>query len=309
MAATGRQRAKTSKFWATAISRMDRNVATIVRRLDDLIYRSPELEPYMWVGSGYRSGSKEHGSGRAIDVIFTEDVGRKATAAEKRAARLFADFIIKNGKALGVQWVLLSIDDKVTWSYNMDRGSWSKLADRGSIPANHRDHVHVYFKQSARWRDSLNSVVVGSGAAKPNTPVVTPPTTNKWDGVTYPGAQIFKVRNTKTDATTTLQKRLKVHGYDPGPTDGYYGPKTIAATMAFQRAQGWRGADADGYPGPSTWGRLIADPTSKSKTIVQMAQEVIAGKHGIGHETRRKSLGVSDAVYQKVRAEVNKRVK
>ena len=53
-------------------------------------------------------------------------------------------------------------------------------------------------------------------------------------------------------------------------------------------------------------------PTSKPKTtnksISQMASEVIAGKHGSGHENRRKSLGISKAEYEKVRAEVNRRL-
>lgn len=44
-----------------------------------------------------------------------------------------------------------------------------------------------------------------------------------------------------------------------------------------------------------------------SKTIAQMADEVIAGKHGSGHENRRKSLGISQSEYDKVRSEVNKR--
>ena len=42
------------------------------------------------------------------------------------------------------------------------------------------------------------------------------------------------------------------------------------------------------------------------KTINQMAQEVIAGKHGTGHANRRKSLGISQSEYNKVRAEVNR---
>jgi len=52
-------------------------------------------------------------------------------------------------------------------------------------------------------------------------------------------------------------------------------------------------------------------PTSKpkvtNKSISQMASEVIAGKHGSGHDNRRKSLGISQAEYNKVRAEVNRR--
>ncbi len=44
---------------------------------------------------------------------------------------------------------------------------------------------------------------------------------------------------------------------------------------------------------------------TNSKSIAKMAQEVIDGKHGNGHEARRKSLGISKAEYEKVRKEVN----
>lgn len=49
-----------------------------------------------------------------------------------------------------------------------------------------------------------------------------------------------------------------------------------------------------------------ATPTKASKSIAQMAQEVIANKHGNGHDNRRKSLGISATEYEKVRAEVNR---
>src|SRR5690625_4205229 len=50
-------------------------------------------------------------------------------------------------------------------------------------------------------------------------------------------------------------------------------------------------------------------PTKPKKTIAQMADEVIAGKHGNGHAQRQKSLGVDKVTYQKVRDEVNRRLK
>lgn len=50
-----------------------------------------------------------------------------------------------------------------------------------------------------------------------------------------------------------------------------------------------------------------SEPKPSGKSIAAMAQEVIAGKHGSGHENRRKSLGISKSEYEKVRAEVNKR--
>lgn len=43
----------------------------------------------------------------------------------------------------------------------------------------------------------------------------------------------------------------------------------------------------------------------KKKTVDQMAREVIAGKHGTGHTNRRRSLGISQAEYEKVRRRVN----
>lgn len=43
------------------------------------------------------------------------------------------------------------------------------------------------------------------------------------------------------------------------------------------------------------------------KTVKDMASEVLAGKHGNGHAVRQKSLGVDNATYALVRAEVNKR--
>lgn len=57
--------------------------------------------------------------------------------------------------------------------------------------------------------------------------------------------------------------------------------------------------------------RKLGASTSKpknTKTIVQLATEVIQGKHGNGHANRQKSLGVDNTTYQKVRAEVNKRL-
>lgn len=70
-----------------------------------------------------------------------------------------------------------------------------------------------------------------------------------------------------------------------------------AATYAKVRAEVNRRVSGSGKS---------AAPAGKS--VAQMATEVIQGKHGNGHATRRKSLGISAAQYAKVRAEVNRRV-
>lgn len=56
-------------------------------------------------------------------------------------------------------------------------------------------------------------------------------------------------------AVKELQEALKSLGYDPGPIDGVFGPRTEAAVKAFQRAAG---IAVDGIVGPVTWSKLDA---------------------------------------------------
>lgn len=76
----------------------------------------------------------------------------------------------------------------------------------------------------------------------------------------YPGADRFRPGVT-SPYVTQLGERLVKRGYGghyvsgPGPTWGEADRRNVEA---FQRAQGWRGSAADGYPGPETWRRLFA---------------------------------------------------
>lgn len=51
----------------------------------------------------------------------------------------------------------------------------------------------------------------------------------------------------------TLQVRLEVQGYDPGPIDGIFGAKTIAAVKGFQE---YKGLKANGVVDDTTWKAL-----------------------------------------------------
>lgn len=50
-----------------------------------------------------------------------------------------------------------------------------------------------------------------------------------------------------------LQDKLRAAGFDPGPSDGIYGPRTASAVRAFQRS---RGLTVDGVAGPDTMAAL-----------------------------------------------------
>ena len=103
-------------------------------------------------------------------------------------------------------------------------------------------------------------------------------------------------------AVTKLGQRLRIHAAADGRTDPYQvGPgPTFTATdregvAAFQYAQGWRDADADGYPGPETFRRLAADPVVE--VLVETISANLAGydsKHGKRNRVQRARTTIPD---------------
>jgi cell wall-associated NlpC family hydrolase len=79
-------------------------------------------------------------------------------------------------------------------------------------------------------------------------------------GVAYPGASFFRPGQSSSHVEQ-LGDRLVKKGYGTHYVTGP-GPRWTEAdrrnVQAFQRAQGWSGGAADGYPGPETWRRLFA---------------------------------------------------
>lgn len=76
----------------------------------------------------------------------------------------------------------------------------------------------------------------------------------------FPGRAHFRPGRSGAHVTQ-LGKRLVELGfgrhYAIGP-DPHWREADRRNVQAFQRAQGWRGAAADGYPGPETWRRLFS---------------------------------------------------
>ena len=65
---------------------------------------------------------------------------------------------------------------------------------------------------------------------------------------------------TRGSDVSRLQRTLASRGFNPGSADGVFGPRTLAAVRAYQRA---RGLSADGVVGPNTSSKLFGSSARK----------------------------------------------
>jgi hypothetical protein len=88
--------------------------------------RFPDVSSY----GGRRSGGGEHSEGRALDIMVSSSSLGEAIAAWVRA----------NYRRLGVSEVIWA---QHIWTVQRASEGWRPMEDRGSVTANHYDHVHV----------------------------------------------------------------------------------------------------------------------------------------------------------------------
>jgi hypothetical protein len=78
---------------------------------------------------GGRSGSGDHGAGRALDIMCTGSLGDA-----------IANYVRSHASEFGVSEVIWA---QRIWSVQRSSEGWRPMEDRGSTTANHYDHVHV----------------------------------------------------------------------------------------------------------------------------------------------------------------------
>lgn len=84
----------------------------------------PDISVY-----GTFRGDGEHAQGIAVDIMVSGEEGYRV-----------ADFVREHYAELGVSYVIYS---QRIWSVQRSSEGWRGMASRGSVTANHYDHVHV----------------------------------------------------------------------------------------------------------------------------------------------------------------------
>ena len=256
-------------------------------------------------------------------IVIHETANTRAGADANAHARLQA-----SGNSRAASWHYTVDDKEIVQSFDDNKQCWhagNRFYNENSIgieicvnnDGNFKKAVENAVKLTKHLMDkyniSVNNVIQHNQASGKNCPRYL---RSGEKGVSWGDfkAKLTGKNNTKTK-TSTKQKK---------PTNK---PKTTNKSIAQMAIEVIQGKHGNGHEqrrkslgiDKATYEKVRAEvnrrltgksaPKKKTKTISQMATEVIQGKHGNGHEQRRKSLGIDKATYEKVRAEVNRRLR
>lgn len=240
-----------------------------------------------------KGGQSWHNFGIAVDYFLTNTDGSKAVWTVNNDWRRVAQI----GKSLGFEW----------------GGDWTSF----------KDYPHLQMTGGYTLAQLRNGAKPKLTSKVNNpTPAPAPQPSNS-----VAGAKLVKNENAFFLATENIKVRNA-----PSVTAKHTGTLPKGSSINYKKVyegNGYRWLQYVGNSGnvlylpyresgsgKEQWGTFhstrpsggsVAKPAPAKKSVSQMATEVIAGKHGSGHANRRKSLGITQAEYDKVRAEVNKR--
>src|SRR5215510_2894829 len=108
-----------------------------MRQVKDAIDR--RFGPFSSVGCYRPGGDGEHSVGRACDFMLSTG-GVLPTAAGVQRGYQIAAWAQAHASQLGIMYIIYR---QRIWDVRTASSGWIAMADRGSITANHYDHVHI----------------------------------------------------------------------------------------------------------------------------------------------------------------------
>lgn len=205
------------------------------------------LDSYEYREARLGGGLSNHSSGTAIDFrydkLLADHLTHMTPAQRAKMERILDAYKTPDGHRLfgwGGEWRNGVARDEMHIEVGQD---WQ--VGRAITPSD-----FTRFTQSHHLR--ADGTVGNSTTPTPPTPPTTPVPTQQQRVVHL---HLLKLGQTNAEVRM-LQVALQRRGFDPGPIDGAFGPKTRAAVAAFQRSLGFSGADADGIPGRTSLGKL-----------------------------------------------------
>ncbi|MCI3276512.1 peptidoglycan-binding protein [Streptomyces cylindrosporus] len=235
---------------------------------------------YKGLAADTAGGGTGVGTGTGVDVGVGAGTGKDATAypgavyfgpgANNKYVTRLGQMLVARGAARfytsgpGPRWS--DADRRATQAFQLAQG-W-RGADADGLPGPQTWALLV----SGTGKDIATAGTTGTTGATGAVGAAGPPATSAngkpgssgkpaSHGVPgYPGRGMFRP-GANNDYVIRLGKQLVKKGFGkyyttgPGPRWGEADRRNVEA---FQRAQGWRGGAADGYPGPETWRRLFS---------------------------------------------------
>ncbi|MEU6120967.1 peptidoglycan-binding protein [Streptomyces sp. NPDC047123] len=200
---------------------------------------------YRYKGLG---GGAQGGSGTADPATRYPGAGAFGPGADNaHVTRLGKALVARGGKRFyrsgpGPRWT--EADRRATQAFQRAQG-WTG-ADADGLPG----PTTWSYLMRGKGKDIPPGGAAGPGGTPAGASAAAP---------AYPGPGVFRPGRSHA-AIELLGRQLVKKGFGthyargPGRTWGESDRRNVAA---FQRAQGWRGAAADGHPGPETWRRLF----------------------------------------------------
>jgi hypothetical protein len=113
------------------------NITPRMRQVKDEVDR--RFGPFVDIGCFRAEASGEHPLGRACDFMLSSG-GVMPTAAKVQLGSQIAAWAQANASRIGIMYIIYR---QRIWDIRMASAGWVPMADRGSITANHFDHVHI----------------------------------------------------------------------------------------------------------------------------------------------------------------------